>query len=114
MRYNDGQVHLEIYDNNEDKVAIAKDFSEGDLLLERCLLQLWDSNIKTMACCEGHDGGVSYLFLIIDSNTHPLINAICEFLYVQEGNIQLHFSKNAQDYKVLHMYMYTEKEKKIY
>ena len=35
MNYNDGKVHLEIYDSNEDRSLLAKDFSDVDHLLIR-------------------------------------------------------------------------------
>ena len=55
MVYNDGNVHIDFYDKNSNKEEIAEQFSEGDPELKKVLLELWKNNIKTVACCRGHN-----------------------------------------------------------
>lgn len=93
MSYNDGQVHTEFYNQKDNIEKVAEDFSEGDNLLKNSLLKLWENNIKTMACCKGHEEKESpaYISLIIDDNSYYLVKKITEFLYLYDGKIELDF-----------------------
>lgn len=52
-----------------EKVNLAKEFSEGKQSLENFLLYLWQNNINTMACCAGHEGKYNKPYIMIDVAT---------------------------------------------
>ena len=43
MKYNDGKVHMDFYDQETDLFPIAEEFSEGDNKLRDLLLKMWDN-----------------------------------------------------------------------
>lgn len=112
MSYNDGQVHTDFYEQIENAEKIANEFSEGDELLKQGLLELWGNGIKTTACCKGHDEKMqpSYISIIIDENSRPLIQTTCEYLYLQEGKMEIDFI-NSENGDILSVYMCTEQDK---
>lgn len=91
MSYNDGEVHTDFYDYDAiDKESIAKQFSEGDIQLQNCLIKLWDKGIKTVACCRGHDEKQSaYISLMFDIRSEQLIDDICNYMYCQENTDEI-------------------------
>lgn len=50
--------------NDVDKYA--KEFSEGDPLLEQTLKVLWNSGFETKGCCRGHDNKRAYIGIKIN------------------------------------------------
>lgn len=115
MSYNDGYVHLDFYNQDVDREKIALDFSEGDSLLCSSLLELWENDIITTACCRGHDeSSPAYVSLVIDDNSEGLIQATCEYLYLQEGRMELNFTNGNNDYDTFTVYMASEEDKESY
>jgi len=114
MTYNDGYEHIDFYDKKEDYNDIAEQFSEGDTKLKDCLLELWSNNIKTAACCKGHDNSSAYISFIIDENSFDLIRATTEYLYLQNGKIELDFINSKKDYNTFIVYMIGEEDKNNY
>lgn len=111
MIYNDGQVHTDFYDKEVDKIEIAKQFSEGDIQLQDCLLKLWEKGIKTLACCRGHgDTSIAYISLVFDENSSDLIYNICDYMYFSEEPVELDFS-NHKDYDSVSIDMPSERSK---
>lgn len=96
MEYNDGQIHENFYlESKEKKIEIAKEFSEGNLLLEQALLFLWDNNIKTFGCCNGH-GEYSYIVMEVNDQSKALISEIIEEIIenqIEEIDIDFYNSK---------------------
>jgi len=89
MNYNDGNVHTEIFEQStERQQEIAKDFSEGNKLLEKTLLELWKKNIKTIACCNGHEEKEArfYISLAIDDNSTSLASEIVDYIYKSDSS----------------------------
>lgn len=113
MSYNDGNEHIAFYNENVDRKQIAEQFSEGDFLLRDVLLELWESGIKTTACCKGHDdNNIAYISLIMDKNSQNLIQSICNYIYFQGDNLELSFtSANNKDYDTFIIYMANEETK---
>lgn len=112
MSYNDGQVHLDFYDKEVDIEKIAKEFSEGDPLLCNSLLELWKNGIKTSACCRGHnENATAYISLVINDNSQKLIQAISEYLYLQDDKMELDFINHRDGYDTFTVGMADEKTK---
>lgn len=61
----------------------AKEFSEGNAILEKLLLSMWDNGIKTIACCAGHEDRESdpYIAFEVNGCSNPLIHTILSFLF---------------------------------
>ncbi len=116
MSYNDGLVHNDFYDQDVDRGKIAKEFSEGDPLLESTLLELWDNNIKTSSCCKGHgEGSPAYISFIMNDDSKKLIQATCEYLYLQDGKFEINFiSDSSKDYNEFNVSMGSEQDKESY
>lgn len=115
MSYNDGQVHLDFYDKDVDFTKIAGEFAEGDPLLQKCLLELWKNGINTTACCRGHnEKEPSYISLIVNNNSKMLIDATCEYIYLQERKMELSFCFGGKDYDTFTVYMCDDKVKSEY
>lgn len=115
MSYNDGFVHDDFYDQDVDRGEIAKEFSEGDPLLESTLLELWDNNIKTSSCCRGHDDSTAYITFIMNDDSKKLIQATCEYLYLQDGKFEINFvSDSSKDYDEFCADMGSEQDKESY
>ena len=116
MSYNDGKVHTEFYDKKVNIEKIADDFSEGDSKLKSILLALWKNNIKTNACCKGHnDGRPAYISFIINENVKKIIQATSEYLYLQDSKIKLTFvCSSSKEYDTFTVYMNDEKGKENY
>lgn len=61
--------------SKEQQVKYAKKFSEGSKELENLLLFLWENNIRTIACCKGHQpeetypGAIPLPYLCLDMKT---------------------------------------------
>ena len=112
MSYNDGHVHMEFYDKSVDMENLAEDYSEGDDKLKKVLLSLWDNGIITTACCKGHDDGrIAYLSFAINDRIKKIIQATSEYLYLQDGKIELDFESNGKDYNSFTVYMVNSKDK---
>lgn len=64
----------------ENKEKYAEEFSEGNLLLKKCLLNLWNNQIHTIGCCVGHeekDNSVSYIGIdLSESNLNNVMNLL--------------------------------------
>lgn len=97
MNYNDGKVHTEFYNEDVDRKEIAKQFSEGDEQLEKCLLDLWNNGIQTTACCCGHDTEeytrLPYISLEFNHDVSGLINNLYSYMNLPENrnSIELDF-----------------------
>ena len=114
MSYNDGQVHIDFYDESVDIEKIANDFSEGDYKLRCILLNLWKNGIMTESCCNGHDDGRhAYIAFIINEKSKKLIQATSEYLFLQDSRIELDFV-HSKDYYIFIVYMGAEKAKEKY
>lgn len=61
MSFNNGKS-LNIEEINDIEKAI-EDFSEGNIYLQRLLLECYDNNIKTIACCAGHKEEESFPYI---------------------------------------------------
>lgn len=89
MNYNDGKIHTEFYNEDVDRKEIAKQFSEGDEQLEKCLLELWNNGIQTTACCRGHDTDEyiyrPYIMLKFDHNIYGLIDNLYNYMVLPEN-----------------------------
>lgn len=100
MNYNDGYSHKIDKLLIEEKKEAATAFSEGNPLLRDCLLLLWEHNITTYACCNGHDYPQNiqnsfYLAMEVDEFSEKLIKKFCN--WVQKLNtdyIKLNFLSN--------------------
>ncbi|MBE6149269.1 MAG: hypothetical protein E7170_00925 [Firmicutes bacterium] len=92
INYNDGRVHMEIYENDVDKKEIAKQFSEGDSKLYESLLQLWEKGIKTTSCCKGHENSPAYIGIVVDANSIEFIENICDYVETHDSKIGVNFS----------------------
>ena len=115
MSYNDGQVHTEFYENPVDIEKIAEDFSEGDYKLKSILLALWKNGIMTNACCKGHDDvHLPYISFIINEKSKKLIQTTSEYLYLQDGKMELDFNFAGKEYDTFTVYMGNEKVKEDY
>jgi hypothetical protein len=70
------------FDQIKDFKKMARDFSEGGKQLENLLLNLWQLNIKTHACCNHN----KYISIIIDESSEKylggLLNLIDEHIFV--------------------------------
>ena len=114
MNYNDGKEHTEFYEGSEtDLEQVAEQFAEGDSLLKDCLLKLWNQNIKTSACCKGHnDKDIPYLSIIINKDSQDLLQTICNYINMNGDNMELSFdSASTKDYDTLSVYMANEQVK---
>lgn len=103
MNYNDGKIHTEFYNEDVDRKEIAKQFSEGDEQLEKCLLELWDNGIQTTACCRGHDTNEHkcqpYISLKFNHGIHGLIDNLYNYICLPENrhSIELDFLYNSKN-----------------
>lgn len=115
MSYNDGQVHLDFYDKDVDFTKIAGEFAEGDPLLQKCLLELWKNGIKTTACCKGHNERCEpYISLVVNNNSKMLIDATCEYIYLQDDEIEIDFNSGGKAYDTFTVHLPNEKSKRDY
>lgn len=117
MSYNDGYVHLDFYNQEAGKEKIAEEFSEGDSLLSNALLELWNNNIKTTACCRGHgENRNAYISFIINNDSKKLIQATCEYLYLQDGIFEINFIADGhnKDYDTFCVSMGSDQDKESY
>ena len=75
----DGKVEL-----TDEAMKKATDYSEGNSFLCDALTSCWKHNIKTYACCCGHEGDISndntnlfpYIGIVLDNNSLPYIKNI--------------------------------------
>lgn len=117
MSYNDGYVHLDFYNHDVDKEKMAESFSEGDVLLGNTLLELWNNNIKTTACCRGHgENRNAYISFIINNDSKKLIQATFEYLYLQDGIFEINFiaASHNKDYDMFSVSMGSAQDKESY
>ncbi len=71
MNYNDGSSDIKFFGKAslEELKERAKDYSEGNEDLEKTLLILWDKQIRTKACCVGHDDeSYGYFCFLLDND----------------------------------------------
>lgn len=56
----------------------AIEYSEGNKVLEKCLLKMWDNKIYTIGCCIGHiEKSISYIGIdLINSDINLVINLL--------------------------------------
>ena len=102
-------------DDKKNWIKRAKEFSEGNVLFAATLLKLWNNNIRTTACCNGHKEFEfkSYLSFMIDDYSAPLINNLCNnikkfddliisftYIYDRYGEMSIRMTKKTRD-KVL-------------
>lgn len=85
--HNQTQVMYNILNRPEDeKVKLAKEFSEGNPELLELLIYLWGKNFETYACCAGHDEGAyieaPYIFIETKNLSKSAIKRILEELFV--------------------------------
>ena len=118
MSYNDGMPHMEFYDTDEDKKEIAKEFSEGDEQLENYLFELWNNNIKTRACCRGHDDyskKPAYISIIINDDSRPIIEESVNYMFSTGAEIECDFGHYQEDgFDEFSIYFFDEKAKNDY
>ena len=94
MNYNNGQSYNNFFSASaEVKGKLAKDFSEGNLKLEKLLIDMWDNGIKTNSCCNGHDDGRSwFLSFEVDENSKQVVNDLINIVgVVDSDSIELDF-----------------------
>ncbi len=62
----------------EEERKNTKEWSENNSYLYELLCSLWENNIRTHACCAGHDVSVGqpYLGILIDNYSLPYIEKI--------------------------------------
>lgn len=93
MSYNNGKVS-----NIEEITDIEKaieDFSEGDIYLQKLLLECYYNNIKTVACCAGHkeDECFPYIaFSCCDENEQVLYYLMTK---LKDSGVLFTFNKNS-------------------
>lgn len=77
----------------EDIDKYAKEFSEGDKLLEKVLKLLWTNGFETVGCCRGHEDKKSYVgFKITDEDkTIKLLSSL------DKNNIVITFTSSEKD-----------------
>ena len=78
MNYNNGHIQLSPNKESQEKrYKMAKDFSEGNPKLESLLLKLWDNNISTRACCNGHEDRPTIYDEISNNSSKTVIEGPC-------------------------------------
>ena len=86
MEKNYDLLFNDAFNNKEDLTEFAIAFSEGDDLLKETLLNLWNNNISTYACCKGHDTSEyyipSYLAIVMDQYSMGLVESIFSKFYL--------------------------------
>ena len=96
MKYNDGHPHDDFYSKSPEELEkIAKEFSEGNEILQQTLLNLWQKGIKTRGCCNGHNDSIRkpYISLeVSENNLLWLIGIINSILDVAGEDVEIDFS----------------------
>ena len=91
MQNSVSRMKMDIILDNKEKYA--EEFSEGNLLLKKCLLNLWNNQIHTVGCCAGHeekDNSVSYIGIdLIESNLNNVMNLLNN---IDKSNIKITFT----------------------
>ena len=77
-------ISQNLIDLNKEKYA--KEFSEGNSSLEKCLLLLWDKGYKTIGCCGGHNNKGAYIGFELDKKTAKFLSNM------KKDNIKITFS----------------------
>ena len=109
MSYNNGKSQ-DIGIINDCESAI-KDFSEGNLYLEKLLLECYNLGIKTNACCAGHKEKeslpyISFTYAENKNAMHYIISKLkdtnIEFGYIDKNSFYMMFDSYASDcFKIL-------------
>lgn len=98
MNYNNGKVYHPNDKSIDEQYKMARDFSEGNPILEQLLLSLWKRGIRTIACCNGHDKDrFAYLSLEVDNN-YPFVNKVMNFIEQNRDAYPVHLNFTLYDF----------------
>lgn len=76
-------------ENITDPAQAAKEFSEGNGLLEKVLLNAWDKNYKTHACCSGDEGEAYVSFKLNTEQDFKLFEEMIDKLSGKSGPYEI-------------------------
>ena len=107
-------IKQDFYNLKEQELQrLANEFSEGNIYLEKTLLTLWQNNIKTQGCCNGH-GDVSYPYinLLVDGSNIFKINNIIKFFIENDIGCTITFCQSPTNFWISISMNHNEKEEK--
>ncbi len=80
-----------------DKEKYAKVFSEGDIYLEKLLLEVWNQGIHTIGCCRGHNEKKSYIAFDLNVNIDKVIDILKK---IKKENLGISFIHSDNKYSM--------------
>lgn len=91
MSYNNGKS-LNINEISDIEKAI-QDFSEGNIYLEKLLLECYKNNIKTFACCTGHENEESLPYIAFPYSKENEQFICCLLSELKDSDVEFSYSK---------------------
>ena len=113
MGYDDRRLYTDFYGKKDEYNNIAEQFCEGDPSLQNVLVDLWNHDIKTVACCKGHPekGLPPYISFVLDNNSADFIQASYDFLNAKGNDTSLEFDNHSPSFTSAIIYLVNEEIK---